>query len=125
MGTIFSFGWRCTDCRKMWRALLAHDLHLLLGWRTAVLTFLVCLQPQWLCCVPSTCPIYALPRRPCQQLIGTGLVMLQVGVKVPLIVRLEGTNVEEGKRILKNSDVAIIPASDLDEAATKAVASLA
>jgi succinyl-CoA synthetase beta subunit len=49
----------------------------------------------------------------------------QVGVKVPLVVRLEGTNVEEGKEILANSDVAIISASDLDDAATKAVASLA
>ena len=44
---------------------------------------------------------------------------------MPLIVRLEGTNVEEGKRILRTSDVDIIAASDLDDAAHKAVASLA
>lgn len=49
----------------------------------------------------------------------------QVGVKVPLIVRLEGTNVEEGKRILSESDVNIISAQDLDDAAKKAVESLA
>ncbi|BDA43672.1 Succinate-CoA ligase [ADP-forming] subunit beta, mitochondrial [Coccomyxa sp. Obi] len=47
-----------------------------------------------------------------------------VGVSVPLIVRLEGTNVEKGKEILKNSDVDIIPADDLDDAATKAVKSI-
>ena len=49
----------------------------------------------------------------------------QVDVKVPLIVRLEGTNVERGKEILKTSDMAIISANDLDDAATKGVASLA
>ena len=45
----------------------------------------------------------------------------QVGVRVPLIVRLEGTNVDEGKRILAGSDVDIISADDLDDAAVKAV----
>ena len=49
---------------------------------------------------------------------------MQVGVQVPLIVRLEGTNVEKGKEILKNSDVTIITADDLDDAATKAVKSI-
>lgn len=44
---------------------------------------------------------------------------------MPLVVRLEGTNVDEGKRILAGSDVAIISASDLDDAASKAVAALA
>lgn len=48
----------------------------------------------------------------------------QVGVKVPLIVRLEGTNVERGKEILASSNVDIITASDLDDAASKAVASI-
>lgn len=59
--------------------------------------------------------------------IASGIVNAakQVGVTVPLIVRLEGTNVEEGKKILRNSDVKIISASDLDDAATKAVQSLA
>ena len=49
---------------------------------------------------------------------------VQVGVQVPLIVRLEGTNVEKGKEILSNSDVTIITAEDLDDAATKAVKSI-
>ena len=48
----------------------------------------------------------------------------QVGVKVPLVVRLEGTNVEAGKRILAGSDVDIISADDLDDAAVKAVAAI-
>lgn len=43
---------------------------------------------------------------------------------MPLVVRLEGTNVEEGKRILSESDVAIISANDLDDAAIKAVEAL-
>ena len=47
-----------------------------------------------------------------------------VGVNVPLVVRLEGTNVEEGKRILKESGMDIITASDLDDAASKATAAL-
>ena len=49
---------------------------------------------------------------------------MQVGVQVPLIVRLEGTNVEKGKEILSKSDVTIITADDLDDAATKAVKSI-
>eukprot|EP00887_Chlorella_sp_A99_P004443 scaffold30.g4443.t1 len=48
-----------------------------------------------------------------------------VGVKVPLIVRLEGTNVKRGKEILRRSDVQIIPANDLDDAASKAAGALA
>lgn len=51
-------------------------------------------------------------------------VSLQVGLKVPLIVRLEGTNVEKGKEILKTSKHTIIPADDLDDAAHKAVKSI-
>ena len=43
---------------------------------------------------------------------------------MPLIVRLEGTNVEKGKEILKESDVIIITADDLDDAAMKAVKSI-
>jgi len=49
----------------------------------------------------------------------------EVDLKIPLIVRLEGTNVEAGKQILKNSDLTIIAADDLDDAAKKAVASIA
>lgn len=48
----------------------------------------------------------------------------EVGLKVPLIVRLEGTNVEKGKEILKTSKHTIIPADDLDDAAHKAVKSI-
>merc|ERR1711865_874030 len=47
------------------------------------------------------------------------------GLKLPLVVRLEGTNVEEGRSILANSGLPIINASDLDDAAEKAVATLA
>ena len=44
-----------------------------------------------------------------------------VGVKVPVIVRLEGTNVEEGKKLLKESGLAIIAADDINDGAKKAV----
>lgn len=47
-----------------------------------------------------------------------------INLKVPLVVRLEGTNVEEAKFILKNSGLPITSAGDLDDAARKAVASL-
>ena len=43
----------------------------------------------------------------------------EVEVGVPLVVRLEGTNVEEGRRILAESGLALVPASDLDDAAQK------
>ncbi|MBT3585737.1 MAG: ADP-forming succinate--CoA ligase subunit beta [Halobacteriovoraceae bacterium] len=45
-----------------------------------------------------------------------------LGIEVPLIVRLEGTNVALGKKILKESDLKIIAADDLGDAAKKAVA---
>jgi succinyl-CoA synthetase beta subunit len=48
-----------------------------------------------------------------------------VGINVPLVVRLEGTNVEAGREILKGSPLKIIAADDLDDAAIKAVESLA
>ncbi len=44
-----------------------------------------------------------------------------LGIKVPLVVRLEGTNVALGKKILKESDLSIIAADDLNDAATKVV----
>eukprot|EP00003_Mantamonas_plastica_P001718 TRINITY_DN1121_c0_g1_i2.p2 TRINITY_DN1121_c0_g1~~TRINITY_DN1121_c0_g1_i2.p2 ORF type:complete len:291 (+),score=135.60 TRINITY_DN1121_c0_g1_i2:633-1505(+) len=47
-----------------------------------------------------------------------------VNLQVPLTVRLEGTNVEQGKEILKNSGLPIITADNLDEAAKKSVASI-
>jgi succinyl-CoA synthetase beta subunit len=40
---------------------------------------------------------------------------------LPVIVRLEGTNVEVGKNLLKDSGLSVIPADDLDDAAKKAV----
>lgn len=47
-----------------------------------------------------------------------------IDMKIPLVVRLEGTNVEIGKKILADSGIAIIPADNLDEAAQKAVAAV-
>ena len=48
----------------------------------------------------------------------------ELSIKVPLIVRLEGTNVELGKEILNKSGLAIISADNLDDAAQKAVEAL-
>jgi succinyl-CoA synthetase beta subunit len=48
----------------------------------------------------------------------------EVDLKVPLVVRLEGTNVEEGKAILAQSNLAIVPADDLGDAAQKIVAAV-
>jgi succinyl-CoA synthetase beta subunit len=47
-----------------------------------------------------------------------------VGFTVPLVVRLEGTQVEEGRKILEDSDVDLITATDLTDAAEKVVAAL-
>jgi len=46
----------------------------------------------------------------------------EVDLKVPLVVRLEGTNVQQGKDILAQSGLAIVPANDLGDAARKIVA---
>ncbi len=56
--------------------------------------------------------------------IAEGVVAAAVtlGLKVPLVVRLEGTNVEEGKRILAESKLNIISATDMADAAKKVVA---
>lgn len=43
----------------------------------------------------------------------------ELGVKVPLVVRLEGTNVELGKKLLSESELDIIPADNLEDAAQK------
>ena len=43
----------------------------------------------------------------------------EVNISVPLVVRLEGTNVDLGKKIIEDSDISIISASDLDDAAKK------
>ncbi len=48
----------------------------------------------------------------------------EVGLKVPLVVRLEGTNVKEGKAILNSSGLDVISADDLDDAAQKVVAAV-
>jgi len=45
----------------------------------------------------------------------------EVGLQVPLVVRLEGTNVELGKKIIAESGLNVIPADDLDDAAQKIV----
>ncbi|XP_026671193.1 succinate--CoA ligase [GDP-forming] subunit beta, mitochondrial isoform X2 [Ceratina calcarata] len=45
-------------------------------------------------------------------------------LKIPLVVRLEGTNVEEAKQLVKDSNLQIVTATDLDEAAKKAVHSV-
>ena len=49
----------------------------------------------------------------------------EIGISVPLVVRLEGTNVEQGKTILAESGYAIISADDLGDAAVKIVAAVA
>jgi len=56
-------------------------------------------------------------------LIAEGIIsaVKEVHVQVPVVVRLEGTNAEEGRRLLEQSGLALITASDLDEAAKKAV----
>jgi succinyl-CoA synthetase beta subunit len=48
----------------------------------------------------------------------------EVGLEIPLIVRLEGTNVAMGKKLIQESGLNIISADDLDDAAQKACASL-
>jgi succinyl-CoA synthetase beta subunit len=57
-------------------------------------------------------------------IIAEGIVAAakDVNLSVPLVVRLEGTNVNEGKEILANSGLAIVPADDLGDAARKIVA---
>jgi succinyl-CoA synthetase beta subunit len=59
--------------------------------------------------------------------IATGVVTAarQVGLKVPLVVRLEGTNVDLGKKILADSGLPIISGNDMGDAAQKVVAAAA
>ena len=59
-------------------------------------------------------------------IIAEGVVAAASDLKIdkPLVVRLSGTNVNEGKSILANSDLEIISADNLDEAAEKIVASV-
>ena len=56
-------------------------------------------------------------------IIAAGVVaaVKEVGLQVPLVVRLEGTNVDQGKTILSESGLNVIAADDLDDAAQKIV----
>ena len=60
-------------------------------------------------------------------IIAEGIVQAskELELTVPVVVRLEGTNVERGQEILKESGLDFITASDLDDAAEKAVAAIA
>ena len=55
---------------------------------------------------------------------GVVLAARTLGLDKPLVVRLEGTNVEEGKKIMVESGLSIIPAENLADAATKIVAAI-
>jgi succinyl-CoA synthetase beta subunit len=57
-------------------------------------------------------------------MIAEGIIaaVKEVDVKVPVVVRLEGTNVDKGKELLKNSGLAITPADDINDGAKKVVA---
>ena len=55
---------------------------------------------------------------------GVVQALRQLDPKVPVVVRLSGTNAEEGRRILAEADVAVVTADSLAEAGTRAVESL-
>lgn len=57
-------------------------------------------------------------------MIAEGIIaaVKEVDVKVPVVVRLEGTNVDKGKQLLKDSGLAITPADDINDGAKKVVA---
>ncbi len=59
-------------------------------------------------------------------LIAEGIIQAvkEVGVEIPVVVRLEGTNVDQGKALLAASEVDIIAADDLQDGAQKAVAAI-
>ncbi|MCR6700442.1 MAG: ADP-forming succinate--CoA ligase subunit beta [Dokdonella sp.] len=59
-------------------------------------------------------------------LIAEGIIaaVKEVGLTIPVIARLEGTNVEKGRELLSNSGLKITPATDLNDAAQKAVAAV-
>lgn len=56
--------------------------------------------------------------------IASGIIAAAQNLRVPLVVRLSGTNVDLGKKLLKESGLPIITADDLDEAAKKATEAL-
>jgi len=53
---------------------------------------------------------------------GVVAAVKEVGLRVPLVVRLEGTNVDKGKEIIATSNLNVVSADDLDDAAQKIVA---
>ena len=57
-------------------------------------------------------------------MIAEGIItaVKEVGVNVPVVVRLEGTKVEDGKKLLNDSGLKIISADDFTDAAKKVVA---
>ena len=57
-------------------------------------------------------------------LIAEGIIaaVRDVGVEIPVVVRLEGTNVDKGRQLLADSDLAILAADDLTDAAVKVIA---
>jgi succinyl-CoA synthetase beta subunit len=59
-------------------------------------------------------------------LIAEGIIaaVKEVGLTIPVVVRLQGTNVEKGRELLAHSGLAITPADDLNDAARKAVAAV-
>jgi len=60
-------------------------------------------------------------------LIAEGIIsaVKEVGIRIPVVVRLEGTNVEQGRKLLKDSGLEIAAAESLTDAAKRAVASVA
>ncbi|MDE1899107.1 MAG: ADP-forming succinate--CoA ligase subunit beta [Xanthomonadaceae bacterium] len=60
-------------------------------------------------------------------LIAEGIIgaVREVGLTIPVVVRLQGTNVEQGRALLAQSGLKITPADDLNDAARKAVAAIA
>ena len=57
-------------------------------------------------------------------MVASGVVAAakNLGVSIPIVARLEGTNVEEGKRVLNESGIGIISADGMSDAASKVVA---
>ena len=55
---------------------------------------------------------------------GVVAAVKEVGLKVPLVVRLEGTNVDQGKQIINTSGLDVIAAEDLKDGAQKIVSAV-
>ena len=71
---------------------------------------------------PSKCPLSFLrTRRGFFSQYSLHSPKQEIKINVPLVVRLAGTNFEEGKKILDNSGLKLISASDLSDAAKKIV----